>query len=564
MIGAAVCAVFHAEDAEANNGKYLLVWTGDVGTDDHVQDPDFLATIDADPHSLTYGKVLQTAALPCIRGAHLLDELGLVPGVSSCVLNEAHHMTDELWVDPHNGHSYLFVAGLISANIFRFDVTDPLHIPPATLLVTSRDVHAFAGTDDLHFLPNGNILSTFMGSKGLATPGGLVEFSPFGPQTFLAEYSAVRPGGPQRYVTNIDGVNDTGLLAHPHGVDLRPDLDLVVTSDYADPLSLALIGPTNQAADFGTTVRFWKMSNLAAGPQRIVQVPDGPRMEENPIHEEPEGLMQVGLFHHHNGVITASMCGGVLYYAPDATAPDLAFREVWDTGPCTGASVFEITKDDHYLVMPIAGVQSPGNPVYERDYVGEHDRRVVVIDVKKMLDSRDPLRCGPPTVHNGPDGFTTRFEPHNNHASDCPVQVSQVVVNSKLNYTTNGGPHVVVFDEDESYIAFDNYFVDLTSFGFTGTGSGGDHKIFIAKFNNRTGQLTLDNRFRDELTGEVGVAFNRPTTYAWPDARGKAGSGKPHAMIFVETGPNGRVLGKQAAGRRHLAPDDGDGVDVRR
>jgi len=542
MIGVAACTVLHAESAEGNNGKYLLVWAGDMGTDDHVQDPDFLATIDADPQSRTYGKVLHTAALPCIRGAHLLDELGLVPGVSSCVLNEAHHMTDELWVDPRNGHSYLFVAGLISANIFRFDVTDPLHIPTATLLVTSRDVHAFAGSDDLHFLPNGHILSTFMGSKGLATPGGLVEFSPFGPQTFLAEFSAARPGGPQRYVPNIHGVNDTGLLAHPHGIDLRSDLDLVVTSDYADPLSLAQLGPTNHVADFGTTVRFWKLSDLAAGPQRIVQVPDGPRVEDNPIHEEPEGLMQVGLFHHHNGVITASMCGGVLYYAPDATAPDLAFREVWDTGPCTGASVFEITHDDHYLVMPIAGVQSPGDPIYNRDYAGEHDRRVVVLDIKKMLDARGPLRCGPPTVHDGPDGFTTRFEPHNNHASDCPVQVSQIVVNSELNYTTHGGPHMVVFDNDESYLAFDDYFVDLTSFDFTGTGSGGDHKIFIAQFNHRTGELTLDNRFRDELTGEVGVAFNRPITYAWPDARGKAGSGKPHAMIFVETGFDGRVL----------------------
>jgi len=535
VISAIVCTVFHAEGVEANHGKYLLVWAGDAGTDDNVQDPDFLATIDANPQSPTYGKVLRTAALPCIPGAHLLDELGLMPGVTSCVLNEAHHMSDELWVDPRDGHRYLFVAGLMSANIFRFDVTDPLHIPTATLLVTSRDVHAFAGSDDLHFLPNGHILSTFMGSKGLATPGGLVEFSPFGPRTFLAEYGAARPGGPQRYVTSIHGVTDTGLLAHPHGLDLRPDLDLVVTSDYADPLSLALISPTNQAADFGTTVRFWKLSNLAAGPQRIVQVPDGPRVEGNLIHEEPEGLMQVGLFHHHKGVITASMCGGVLYYAPDATNPNLAFREVWDTGPCTGASVFEITKDDHYLVMPIAGVQSPGDPVYGRDYVGEHDRRVVVIDVKKLLDATGPLRCGPPTVHNGADGFTTSFEPYNNHASDCPVQVSQVVVNSEVNYTTHGGPHMVVFDKDESYLAFDNYFVDLTSFGFTGTGSGGDHKIFIAKFNNRTGMLTLDNSFRDELTGEVGVAFNRSTTYAWPDARGKAGNAKPHAMIFVET-----------------------------
>ena len=38
---------------------------------------------------------------------------------------------------------------------------------------------------------------------------------------------------------NVDGETDTGLLAHPHGIDTRPDLDLLVTSNYADPLTLA-------------------------------------------------------------------------------------------------------------------------------------------------------------------------------------------------------------------------------------------------------------------------------------------------------------------------------------
>ena len=39
---------------------------------------------------------------------------------------------------------------------------------PATVSTVESELdllRSFSGTDDLHFLPNGNILSTFMGSK---------------------------------------------------------------------------------------------------------------------------------------------------------------------------------------------------------------------------------------------------------------------------------------------------------------------------------------------------------------------------------------------------------------
>jgi hypothetical protein len=208
-----------------------------------------------------------------------------------------------------------------------------------------------------------------MGSKGLTTPGGLVEFTPDG--TVVAEYAAAKPGGPTRYRPSITGETDTGLLAHPHGIDIRPDLDLLISSDYADPLSLATstIQQTisNPPQDMGTTVRLWKLSDLAAGPQKIIQVPDGPRVEDNRIHEEPEGLMAVGLTHTHKGAFVASMCGGAIFYTPDVTAAQPTFIEVYDFGPCTGASVFTITPNDRLLIVPVAGLESPGGPTFDRD-----------------------------------------------------------------------------------------------------------------------------------------------------------------------------------------------------
>lgn len=523
-------------DPHPRDRSYLLVWSSDQGTDDGVQDGDFLAVIDANVRSKTYGKIVHTAALPCVPNANLLDEIGLAPGVSSCILNEAHHMSEEVYIDPKTRRKYIFAAGLISANIFKFDVTDPLNIPTAELIVDSRELAKFSGADDILFLPNGNLIASYMGSKGLTTPGGLVEFTPDG--VVVGEYDAAKPGGPVRYVPSINGVTDTGLLAHPHGIALREDLNVLISSDFADPVSLAASSAANMLQDFGTTVRIWNLSNLSAGPSKIIQVPNGPRLEANRIHEEPEGLMAAGLLHKkkHKGAFTASMCGGVLFYASDITSANPQFKQVFDAGPCTGASVFKITKNDRFLLIPVAGIQSPGDPLYNRDYPGEHSRRVIVLDIRPLTRKGNaPIDCGAPSVINDPvTGFTTSFVGHNNGASDCPVQVANLNVDSALNFSTHGGPHSLQFDEQERRFSFSNYFVDLQSFGLPGTGTAGDLKVFMARFNDSNGHAAIDTAFRDELTAETGVNFARPLTYDWPGARGHAGAAKPHAMIFVD------------------------------
>jgi hypothetical protein len=71
-----------------------------------------------------------------VPGANLLNDLGFTQalgltikyglpatGIPSNALNEAHHMSHDPIVVAK--HSYLYMGGLISANIFRCDVTDP-------------------------------------------------------------------------------------------------------------------------------------------------------------------------------------------------------------------------------------------------------------------------------------------------------------------------------------------------------------------------------------------------------------------------------------------------------
>ena len=363
------CALATSWTARAGS-SYLAVWSSDKETDDKlgVLNTDFLAIIDADPKSRTYGKVVNTASMESVPGANLLNDLGFTDalglttkyglpatGIPSDALNEAHHMTHDPIVIGR--HSYLYMGGLISANIFRCDVTDPLHIPTCPLVTTAKDVTNFSGIDDFLQAPNGNVLVTYMGAKNLTTPGGLVEIGLDG--TVVGEYAAAKPGGPTRYMPSVNGVTDTGLLAHPHGIDIRPDLDLLVTSDYADPLTLAT-SPTLQGEN--RRLRYNRAVLEAFGSEG--------RTHGNRAASRRQG--QGGLFqtqcargrhvgalthlHEHKGVFAATMGGGAIWYAPDATAAEPEFRMIYRVGPGASAPVFFVTPDDRFLVQPIQGV----------------------------------------------------------------------------------------------------------------------------------------------------------------------------------------------------------------
>jgi hypothetical protein len=486
---------------------------------------------------------VNTASLQSVPGANLLNDLGLTgalgltakyglpaAGIPSDALNEAHHMTHDPIVV--GKRSYLYMGGLISANVFRCDVTDPLRIRTCPLVTTAKDVKSFSGVDDFLQAPNGNVLVTYMGAKNLTTPGGLVEIGLDG--TVVGEYPAAKAGGPARYMPSVNGVTDTGLLAHPHGIDARPDLDLLVTSDYADPLTLAT-SPTLQgeSEDCGTTVRFWKLSDLRAGPTAIAQVPVGKGREGYFRHNAPEGVMSVALthLHEHKGVFAATMGGGAIWYAPDATAAEPEFRMIYRVGPGASASVFFITSDDRFLVQPIQGVLSPGDASYNRDYPGEHSRRVIVLDIQKLLRARTFVKCDAPPVVTDASGTIERIAARNNGAEDCPTVTGNLNLDSPENFATHSGPHFVAFDHETRRVAAANYFVQLTPFNLPGLHEAGDDRVCMARLTH-SGRLVLDRAFRDELTGQPCVAMDRPKSYRWPN-RGRSGAAKPHAMAFI-------------------------------
>ena len=192
LLGLGIGAAVLAANPPSASEKYLYVWTGDQAR----TAPDFLAVVNFDPRSSDYGKVITTLPLPA-------------PGASS---NEPHH------VGLSSDGKTLGTGGLLSVlkgqkEVFFFDVSDPGH----PKFIQSADPPQSAITDEFYPLGGGGFLVTMMGGAQGHHPGRVVEFDK--DLKLVGEYPAEPPQ---------DGFN-------PHGISVRPDANLMVTSDFICP-----------------------------------------------------------------------------------------------------------------------------------------------------------------------------------------------------------------------------------------------------------------------------------------------------------------------------------------
>jgi len=206
--------------------KHLFVWAGDQAR----TAADFLAVVDFDENSSNYGKVITTVPLPG-------------PGASG---NEPHH------VGLSSDGRVLACGGLLSVlkgqnEIFFFDVSDPA----APTFISSADPPLSAITDEFYPLPDGGFLVTMMGGANGAHPGRVAEFTKN--LQLVAEY----PDNPPH-----DGFN-------PHGISVRPEINLMVTSDFVCPSTTLHAVPGG--LDLRGSVRVWlfKQRKLL----RTIQIP---------------------------------------------------------------------------------------------------------------------------------------------------------------------------------------------------------------------------------------------------------------------------------------------------
>ena len=214
IVGCFLSVTMRAFAEEHESGSLLFICAGDQAR----TAPDFLAVVNFEEESEDYGKVIATVPFPAP------DATG----------NEPHH----IGISPDG--KVVACGGLLSVlkgqkEIFFFDVSDPR--APRFLLAADPPLSSI--TDDFHALPDGGFLVTMMGGAAGHAPGRVAEFNR--ELRLLKEYPENPPP---------DGFN-------PHGISLRQELNLMVTSDFICPATT--LNMVHGSVDFRGSVRVWDL-----------------------------------------------------------------------------------------------------------------------------------------------------------------------------------------------------------------------------------------------------------------------------------------------------------------
>lgn len=205
-----------AQDQPKPSGHYMFAWAGDIAQKGN----DFLAVIDADPNSPTYGHLQATLA------------------------------TDQPTMRPHHTEYVMPVSEMLFANdhnagrTFIFDLHDPLHPKTAA---SFTDMAGYMHPHSYVRLPNGHVLATFQHTQHdmsdmerlpAARTGGLVEIDDQG--KVIRSASSADPAFPEALLT-------------PYSLLVLPEIDRIIS--------------TNSSMHFedifrGLTYQVWRLSDL--------------------------------------------------------------------------------------------------------------------------------------------------------------------------------------------------------------------------------------------------------------------------------------------------------------
>src|SRR4051812_33569049 len=496
-----------------------------------------------------YGKVVNFVQLPLPWGVEA----------------EAHHMQYQ-WEDGQP----IIAGGLFNDTTFVLGADDIPNLklqniiaPQDTLQGTIPD--AYDATDD------GKFIGTYMGGPEAnfgGSPGDVTVFKP-DPQKGLvldSETPAGSVGGV--FSGNANGVPEPctvregrplGTCANPHGIQIRSDLNRMVTADYAEPREIVLDPvKTIDKYAFRPTVRTWDTSDTSH-PKLIsvAHMPDGPLQPAQRAHEQygimedaktwPSDPRYQGML-DSKGVFAGSMCGGGIFFAPDVTKlqgdSSDQFQQVWndglselvqnpnldEPGGCAGGAWHQVSRNNRTLFRSVQG-RNPGSDNYFDQGEG---KMLYDIDISALITSAQDgkVQCdlsrgtdvdGDGTIDlTGMQTFQKLAKGET--VADCPKLISTL----KVNDPTGGGPHWAALDNHSlradgspTRLVFSDYFVART-------GIDGDHRFYTVDIAP-DGKLSYDTTFRDENTGALGVDFNRRNWPGSPDA----GFYKPHSMLWV-------------------------------
>jgi selenium-binding protein 1 len=310
--------------------------------------------------------------------------------------------------------------------IFFFDMSNPRN--PRFLFSTADPNSSI--TDDFLPLRGGGFLVTQMGSANGDAPGRVVEFDR--DLKRIGSWPAIPP---------TDGFN-------PHGISARPDLNLMLTSDFILPDSTLNVVPGDPV--LRNTVRVWDFENRKI--VKTIKAPGGVGMMD--VKLIPRDQLGRGY--------TAGMFNGVIYLIdPSAGTATPAF-------------------DFGTVVPPMPGM-TPGGMV------------------QLLQVSRDGARL-----------FAGLFQAGQVVMLDTTnrSQLKQVAV---VNLGEGAGPHNIVLTHNDRRLVVTDYFLVEDNFPFANPGKihfEGDHKVYVLKVTANS--LTVDNRFNLDFNTAFPTGPARP------------------------------------------------------
>lgn len=288
-------------DSSSAPAKYLFVWAGPHGSDSAAGEvhggagaSDFVAVIDADPASGTYGKVLASTAV----------------GIAGAM---AHHTEFTL-----PAGRALFASDYMTGKIFLLDLADPL-APRLAHRIDSvpgfRRPHSFAR------LPNGNVVASLQFGNGSVPgdPGGLAEFDTAG--RLLHSASAADSTFP-------------GARIRPYGVEVLPAIDRAVTT--STPMDV------ERTAD---VIQIWRLSDF-----RLLRTISVPAIAGDSIHYYPFEIR--ALPDGRTALLNTYYCGFYLLTGLETESPKVALVHSMREPRRVGCAVPVVV--GRYWAMPIA------------------------------------------------------------------------------------------------------------------------------------------------------------------------------------------------------------------
>lgn len=271
---AVACATYPSPEAAMQSERETLAYVSAIYTGTGRPLPDYLATVDVDPRSKTYGQVVHRLAMP-----YRADEL--------------HHygwnVCSSCHGQPGKVRQYLVIPGLNSGNVHFVDVSIPSK-PRLHKVIEGKEIARKANLSALHTVhctPDGRIIISALGDACGNAPGG-----------FLIVDEKLRLAG--RWEKSTDGM--------PYNYDFwyQPRHNVMVSSEFAAPTTY---GPGFRMGDvkadrYGQRLHFWDWTTR----QRIQTLDLG-----------AEGMVPLEVRFHHNprsnrGFVCAALSSAVWHF----------------------------------------------------------------------------------------------------------------------------------------------------------------------------------------------------------------------------------------------------------